>query len=80
MRRRASGTDHYEMSKNREWLEGQIGAFIRQYARKHYPNIDPNDRTYDREIEARVRRMDPQELDELLNGGADDPETDPSER
>lgn len=56
--------------KNR--LEGEIGAFIRQYARKRYPGMDPNDRRYDREIERKIRRMKPEELDELMRLGEDD--------
>jgi hypothetical protein len=57
------------MSQRKKRLEGQIGAFIQQYKRKAYPTIDPNDRRYDREIEALVKRMNPEELDELMNGG-----------
>ena len=68
---------HYrDMTKRKNQLEGQIGAFIRQYARKHYPNIDPNDRRYDREIEARVRRMSAEELDALMHGSEDGNELD----
>ena len=58
-------------------LEGEIGAFVRQYARKHYPSMDPNDRRYDREIEQVVRRMSAEELDALMHGGASG--EDPSE-
>jgi len=56
------------MSKRKRRLEGDIGAFVRQYARKHYPNHDPNDRRYDRKIEKLVRSMSPEELDELMHG------------
>jgi len=59
------------MSKRRQWLEREIGLFVRQYARKHYPGRDPNDRGYDREIEEIVRRMTPEELDELMHGAPD---------
>ena len=61
------------MSKRRQRLEGEIGAFIRQYARKRYPGMDPNDRRYDREIERMIRHMKPEELDELMRAGEDEP-------
>lgn len=56
------------MSRRKRRLEADIGVFIRQYARKHYPKHDPNDRRYDRKIEQIVRRMSPEELDELMRG------------
>jgi hypothetical protein len=56
------------MSKRKRRLEADIGVFIRQYARKHYPKHDPNDRRYDRKIEEIVRRMSPEELGELMRG------------
>jgi hypothetical protein len=59
-------------SKREQRLEGEIGAFIRQYARKRYPGMDANDRRYDREIERKIRHMKPEELDELMRAGEDD--------
>ena len=59
------------VSKRRQRLEGRIGTFIRQYARKRHPRHDPNDRRYNREVEAMVKRMDPQELDALLRDEGD---------
>ena len=56
------------MSKRSERLAGQIGTFMRQYRRKAERGHDPNDRGYDREVERRIKRMDPQELDALLRG------------
>jgi hypothetical protein len=32
------------------------------------PGHDPNDRRYDREVERRVKRMDPEELDAMMRG------------
>jgi hypothetical protein len=54
--------------RRRELLADEVATFIKKYQRKHYPNTDPNDRTYDREIEAKIKRMSPEELDELLHG------------
>jgi hypothetical protein len=62
----------YMVNKRKKRLEGEIGVFIRKYARKRYPGMDPNDRRYDREIEQLIRRMKPEELDELLRAGDED--------
>ena len=62
----------FNMSKRKEQLEREIGHFVRQYARKHYPGHDPNDLQYDRDIEKIVRRMSAAELDELMHGAPDE--------
>lgn len=46
----------------------EVSTFLRQYARKSHAGHDPNDRRYSREVEGMVRRMRPEEFDELLNG------------
>ena len=56
------------MEKHPKKLAKKIPGFLRQYARKHYPNWDPNDRAYDRRLEALLKRMSPQELDRLMHG------------
>ena len=54
--------------KKKEKLRGDLVAFIRQYRRRKGGNAcDPNDRTYDRELEKRIKKMKPEELDELMN-------------
>ncbi len=60
------------MNRRKKKLQGEIAAFMRQYQRKAYPNIDPNDRHYSRRIERIVKRMKPEELDELLHGDDQD--------
>ncbi len=60
------------MSSRKRRLEGEIAAFVRQYNRPRHPRHDPNDRGYDREVERRVKQMDPEELDALLRGEAGD--------
>lgn len=60
------------VKKTKQHMEGAVGAFIQQYARKADPNIDPNDRRYSREVEGKVRRMRPEQLDELLHGSQDE--------
>ncbi len=46
----------------------EIGEFLRRYGRKKQKNWDPNDRTYDRRMEERIKHMDPEELDRLMRG------------
>lgn len=45
---------------------------MQQYARKAQRGQEPNDTGYSRKIEAKIKRMKPEELDELLNGELDD--------
>jgi len=56
------------MSHRKEKMAAEIGAFMRQYQRKAHSGHDPNDRQYDRELEAKLKRMRPEDLDELLHG------------
>lgn len=44
----------------------EVSDFVRRYARKARHGLDPNDRSYDRELEQRLKSMDPAELDRLL--------------
>ena len=59
-------------SKRKKKLEGEVGTFVKQYRRKAYPGHDPNDRRYDRSVEAKIKHMSAEELDELLNGGGNE--------
>ncbi len=53
-----------EQTRAREAEE--VARFVREVGRKGRRGLDPNDRPYDRGVEARVRRMAPEELDRLL--------------
>ena len=55
------------MKKKKEDLKQRIAGFMQQYQRKKHPSHDPNDRGYDRKIEKLIKKMDPKDLDELLN-------------
>lgn len=61
-------------SKQKKQLEAEIGAFIKQYKRKAHSGFDPNDRSYDRELEKKIKNMSPEELDKLMRGAEDDDE------
>lgn len=56
------------MSRRRKKLQTGIGIFVKQYACKAHAGHGPNDRQYDRRIEAIIKRMKPEELDKLMNG------------
>jgi hypothetical protein len=60
------------LSKRGKKLRQEIRTFLQQYGRKANKNIDPNDRRYDRRIEALVKRMKPEELDEIMRGDDED--------
>jgi uncharacterized protein (TIGR02996 family) len=51
-----------------EVLEAQIGIFLRQYARRSKYCSGPNDRSYCREVENKVKRMNAEYFDRLLRG------------
>jgi len=50
----------------------ELQLFARRYARKSRPCFDPNDRNYDRDVEAVAKRMKSEELDAMLRYGEDD--------
>jgi hypothetical protein len=60
------------LSKRGKKLRQEIRTFLQQYGRKANKNIDPNDRRYDRRIEALVKRMKPEELDRIMRGDDED--------
>jgi len=45
------------------------GLFVKKYARKSkgINGFDPNDRNYDRKLEERIKKMNPEKLFELLD-------------
>jgi hypothetical protein len=53
-------------TERRALTVGAVRRFVNQYGRKAQKGIEPNDRTYDRKVEKTVKRMKPQQLDELL--------------
>ena len=60
------------MARKKRESEPALGEFIRQYGRPRRTRGEPNDRVYDRKLEAKVKRMRPEEFDELLNGPANE--------
>ena len=62
-------TKKLNIDQKRHLKSEELSVFVRRYARKAYPQRDPNDRRYDRQIEAKIRQMNPEELDALLRDG-----------
>jgi hypothetical protein len=57
---------HLNAAEKRALKAAEIRKFVQQYGRGTRPGYDPNDRSYDREIEQVVSRMSPEELDRLM--------------
>lgn len=55
----------------------EIQLFVKQYARPAQKGGEPNDRRYRRKVEHQVKRMRPEELDELRREGDADKISDP---
>ncbi|ATQ44901.1 hypothetical protein CSW64_06455 [Caulobacter mirabilis] len=45
----------------------QVADFIRKYGRRKQKRGEPNDRVYDRDMEASLKRLSPQDLDALMH-------------
>ena len=56
------------MSKRKKRLHAELATFLKQYGRKAQRGQEPNDRGYSRHIEALVKKMSPEQFEELLNG------------
>lgn len=57
------------MNRRKQKMAAQVGEFMRQYQRKAQGGKnEPNDRQYSRKLERKLRRLRPEELDELLHG------------
>jgi uncharacterized protein (TIGR02996 family) len=65
---REHGRRRRSPAERRASAEADLALFLRQDARKAEAGHDPNDRGYDRELEERVKRMSPEDLDRLMRG------------
>ena len=54
----------------------EVAKFIQQYGRKSQKGVEPNDRRYDRNTEAMIKRLPPEDLNRLLREDEDIPEND----
>ncbi len=54
------------MRKRPRDLAQFAGDFKKQYGRKAHAGHDPNDRGYDRHLESVLKRLDPEDLEQVL--------------
>lgn len=47
-------------------MQGAVGAFLKQYQRRAQRNCEPNDRQYDRDVEKKIKSLDPWTLHEIM--------------
>ena len=57
--RRATVHRKLNADQKRARLAGELRLFVRQYARKAREGAEPNDRSYERDLERQVKRMRP---------------------
>ena len=62
---------HFNSDQKRALRVATLHDFVRGYGRKAQKRIEPNDRGYSRDVEQRVKRMKPAELDRLLRDDED---------
>lgn len=56
------------MAYSKKKIKSEYGTFIQQYARKKSRNgYDPNDRSYSRKLEEKLKRMRPEDIQALLD-------------
>lgn len=62
------------MARRRRYAvsESELALFLRQYGRKAPHRGEPNDRSYSRDIERRVKRMSPEDLSHLMHNDAEE--------
>lgn len=56
------------MSNRGKRLQSEMGAFLKQYARKAQRGVEPNDRRYDRDMENKIKSMAPEDISKLMQG------------
>jgi hypothetical protein len=54
--------------RTKSHLAARLGRFVQQYGRKATKGWDPNDRSYDRKLEEKIKRLSPEDLSDLLSG------------
>jgi hypothetical protein len=61
--------------RTKSQFAAELGRFVQQYARKAHKHLDPNDRSYDRKLEEKMKRLSPEDLSEMLSGDDVEPVT-----
>lgn len=66
-------------SNRKKALEANFGGFKKEYKRKSQKGTEPNDRQYDRAFEQKVKKLSPEEFNDLLHGENDENNNDKDE-
>ena len=53
-------------------LAAATARYLRQIGRKAQKGVEPNDRKFDRELDEKLSRMRPEDVDALFRGGSDE--------
>ena len=61
------------MSRRGKKLRQELGVFLRKYSRQSQSGQEPNDRSYDRQMERLIKQMKPEDLDALMRGEDEEP-------
>lgn len=64
--------DEKPSKKGRQRLASDVAVYLREVGRKTQKGRDPNDRGHDRELERKLRRMRPEDVDALMRSGDDE--------
>ncbi len=62
---------HLNLAEKRALRAADVATFAKVYARKAQKRREPNDRHYSRELEQKLKRLRPTELDRLLHDDED---------
>jgi hypothetical protein len=53
-------------------LASATALYLRQIGRKAQKRVEPNDRRFDRELDEKLKRMRPEDIDALFRDGDDE--------
>ena len=57
--------------EKKQRLAAATARYLRQIGRKAQKGVEPNDRGFDHELDEKLKRMRPEDVDTLFRGGDD---------
>ena len=58
--------------EKKQRLAAATARYLRQIGRKAQKGVEPNDRGFDHELDEKLKRMRPEDVDTLFRGGDDE--------
>jgi hypothetical protein len=58
--------------EKKQRLAAATAHYLRQIGRKAQKGVEPNDRGFDHELDEKLKRMRPEDVDTLFRGGDDE--------